>query len=174
MTRLFTALPIAIAALMVAGVGPAAAQVAGVYSGTSMDGNGITLDVSTDTGTGLLAVTGASIGFSALCSDGSTLNSGWGYGLTQDILNRKVKNTTAGYYFTITFDVTFSRDGQSATGTISTVSPTLSPVGAKPKKALFCTSASQPLGLTLQADGAKVRPPVNGAVMTGKLVHAGS
>ncbi len=157
------------AALAAAIASPAAAQVAGTYSGTSADGNTVQFVVSTDSGTGFLAVTSATDFFSALCNDGSTLNTGWGYGLTADIVNRKVKNITPNNYFTITFNLVFAPDGQSATGNITSISPTLTPVGPRPKKALICTSPSQTLGVTLQSGAAKVAPPAPGAIMYGKI-----
>lgn len=144
---------------------PAAAQVAGTYSGTSLDGNGVNFTVATDPNTGVLAVTGAGIGFSTICQEGATLNSGWGYGLTQDIVRGRVTNTSYGPYFTIKFSLQFAADGKSATGTVSTLTSTLATVGPKPKEALFCTSAPQSLSVTLQPPPARYTPPASGAVM---------
>jgi len=45
-----------------------------------------------------------------------------------------------------------AKDGQSATGTILSISPTLAPVSDKPKTALICTSPKQSLSVTLQTD----------------------
>ena len=143
--------------------GPAAAQVAGTYSGTSADGNGISFTVATDPNTGALAVTGASVGFSAPCKGnvGVTLNTGWGYGLLADISNGQVSNVSQSTYFDIAFNLTFSSDGQSATGQIETVSPDLYYVGDKAKKALLCTSKKQAMTLSLQ-NTAKAPPlPAN-------------
>jgi len=167
MNRVFLT-PLAVAALGACAISPAAAQVAGTYSGSTADGHSVTFTVSTDAGTGKLAVTGASVGFSDLCSNGSTLNSGWGYGLTQDIKKGAVSNTTSDPYFTIAFSLAFSGDGQSATGTVSSIGPTLSPVGPKPKKALFCQSPSQSMSVTLQSPDAPLfTPPAKGAVWLG-------
>ncbi len=147
---------------------PAAAQVAGTYSGASANGDGVTFTVGTDTGTGVLAVQSASIGFSALCRDGSTLNSGWGYGMNQDIAHKRVSNTTYGPYFTIKFTLKFSADNQSATGTVSTVTSSLSPIGPAPKKVLLCRSPIQALNVTLQPATSRVTPPpAKGAVWLG-------
>jgi hypothetical protein len=44
----------------------------------------------------------------------------------------------------------FSADGQSATGTVTSVSPTLYPATGRPITSLFCTSPKQALSLTLQ------------------------
>jgi len=144
---------------------PAAAQEAGVYAGTSADGVGIQFTVGTDSGNGDLALTSAGIGFSAPCKNSTyVLNTGWGFGLTADIVNRKVKYVAIDNYFVFTFSLDFSADGQTATGTIISVSPTLSPVSNKPKKALICTSPKQTLSLTLQPASAKVSPGFKGPV----------
>jgi hypothetical protein len=160
--------PFALAALGAVAISSAAAQVAGTYSGTTANGNAVSFTVATDSGTGDLAVTGASVDFSDLCTGGSTLNSGWGYGLTQDIKRMKVTNTTATPYFTIKFNLVFAADGQSATGMVSSIGPTLAPVGPKPRKALFCKSASQSMNVTLQSgDVPGFKPPAMGAVWLG-------
>jgi hypothetical protein len=44
----------------------------------------------------------------------------------------------------------FASDGQSATGTVLSTSPTLFPVGPKPTHPLICTSPKQNLAVTLQ------------------------
>ncbi len=161
MTRLLIA-----AALAAAVASPAAAQVAGTYSGTSADGNSVSFVVGSDPSNGDLALTSASIGFSALCSDGSTLNAGIGFGFypLADIVNHRTTSRGGGNYNTTDLSLTFSADGQTANGFIYSVSPTLSPVGPAPKKALICKSARQPMGLTLQSGGAKVDPPAKGVV----------
>ena len=110
MTKL--ALSISAAALALAFASPASAQIAGTYNGNSADGAGLQFTVSTDSNTGLLAVTGAGVGFSAPCKNSSVvLNTGWGYGMTSDIVNRKVTNNSNGSYFDITFSLHFSADG---------------------------------------------------------------
>jgi hypothetical protein len=144
---------------------PAAAQVAGVYAGTSADGVGIQFTVSTDPNTGDLALTSAGIGFSAPCKNSTyVLNTGWGFGLTADIANRKVSYVAIDNYFVFTFNLKFSSDGQSATGSITSVSPTVSPVSNKPNKALFCESPKQDMTLTLQPPSARVSPGFKGPV----------
>lgn len=144
---------------------PAAAQVAGTYAGTSADGVGINFTVGTDSSNGDLALTGAGIGFSAPCKNSTyVLNTGWGFGLTADIVNRKVKYVAIDNYFVFTFNLTFSADGQSATGEITSVSPTVTPVSNKPKKALFCELPKQGMTLTLQPASARVSPGIKGPV----------
>jgi hypothetical protein len=142
---------------------PAAAQTAGTYNGTSADGSGLSFVVGTDSGTGKPAVTNATIFFTAPCKGSSyVLGTGWGFGLTADINKGKVKYTAIDNYFVISFDLVFS--GDTATGTIKSISPTLTPVSAKPKKALICTSPTQSLSVSLQTDSARVSPVVKGPV----------
>jgi hypothetical protein len=131
---------------------PAIAQVEGTYGGTSADGNGLTFVVGTDPSTGNLAVTSATIFFTAPCKNSTyVLNTGWGFGLTADIKDGKVSITSNGNYFSFHIGLDFASDGQSATGEIVSTSPTLTPVGPKPTHALICTSPKQDLTLTLQA-----------------------
>jgi hypothetical protein len=132
---------------------PAMAQVAGTYGGTSADGNGVTFVVGTDPSTGNLAVTSATIFFTAPCkNDTYVLNTGWGFGLTQDIAaNGRVTISETGNYYTFYVALDFASDGQSVTGTIISISPTLTPVGPRPTHALICTSPRQALTATLQA-----------------------
>jgi len=130
------------------------AQTAGYYKGTSADGSGLEFQVATDMATGLLAVTNATVFFSAPCKGVvTTLNTGWGYGLFADITNRKVSNSTTTSYFDISFNLVFSADGQTAQGSIVSISPDLYtiPGATKASRALFCTSPKQKLSLTYSA-----------------------
>jgi hypothetical protein len=96
---------------------PAAAQVVGTYRGTAADGTDIAFLVSTDASTGNLALTGAGIDFAAPCKNSSyVLISGWGFDLLADIVNRKVSYVAVNNYFVFTFNLKFSGDGHSATG----------------------------------------------------------
>jgi hypothetical protein len=135
---------------------PAAAQQVGTYAGTSADGQDLVFVVGNDTSTGYLALTSAGIGFSAPCKNSSVVfNTGWGIGLMQDIIDGKTgKFSATDSYFTFNLELKFAKDGQTATGKITTYSPTLDPVGSKPTKALLCESPEQTLSLTLQATGA--------------------
>jgi hypothetical protein len=144
---------------------PAAAQVAGTYAGTTADGVGLSFVVGTDSNNGDLALTSAGINFTAPCKNSTyVLNTGWGFGLTADIVHHKVSYVAIDNYFVFTFSLDFSSDGQSATGTITSVSPTLTPVSNKPKKALFCESPKQGMTLTLQPPTARVSPGIKGPV----------
>jgi hypothetical protein len=151
------------AALIAAAIAtPAAAQVPGTYSGTTADGSGLSFVVGTDPNTGSLAVTSASIFFSAPCR-GSTyvLNTGWGFGLADDIANGKVTISQVDNYFHFAITLDFSSDGQSATGKITSTSPTLYPVSTRPTKALICTSPKQALNLTLEVGAQPAKLKVN-------------
>jgi hypothetical protein len=146
------------ASLAIALAGPAAAQVAGVYSGTAADGSGLSFTVGTDPNNSSPAIVGASISFSAPCrGTTSTLQTGWGFNPNADISNRKVTYNYDFDYLSNAVSLTFSADGQTATGFIASISPTLSPVGPKPTKALYCASRRQALSLTLQP-AAKAMP----------------
>jgi len=139
---------------------PASAQEIGTYTGTSADGQGLTFEVGTDPNNGDPQLINATIFFSAPCKNNSyVLDTGWGFGLSNDIVKRKVKFVTSDNYFTFTVDLTFATDGQTATGTIESVAPTLYKVGAHPKEALICTSPSQALSLTLQPAGSVTSKP---------------
>src|SRR5471032_1019850 len=132
---------------------PAMAQVAGTYAGTSTDGNAVKFVVGTDSTTGEFAVTSASIVFSAPCKNSTyVLNTGWGFATLADI-NRARSVVIAAHdnFFRFNIALDFASDGQSATGTILSTSPTLFPVGPKPTHALICTSPKQNLTLTLQS-----------------------
>ncbi|MGA2189217.1 MAG: hypothetical protein ABSH33_11825 [Steroidobacteraceae bacterium] len=136
----------------------------GTYAGNSADGSGISFVVSTDSNTGDQEITSAGIGFSAPCKDSTyVLNTGWGFGASDDIdpATNKVTISATDNYFTFEVKLRFSMDGTTATGTITTYSPTLEPVSAKPKKALFCESPEQTLSLTYQAPDVPAKAPVN-------------
>jgi hypothetical protein len=137
--------------------GPAAAQVAGTYSGTAKDGSNVTFTVSTDTSTGLLAVTAAGINFQAPCKGESyTLYQGEGYGMTADINNGAVSNTTYYSDFYIAFSLKFAKNGQTATGSVEVIAPALYTANTPPTKALFCESKKQTMSVSLQP--ASTRP----------------
>jgi hypothetical protein len=132
---------------------PATAQEVGTYKGTSADGQSLTFVVGTDPNTGYPALTSAGLSFSAPCKNSTVvLTTAWGFGLMQDIIDRKTGQfSQTDSYFTFDLKLDFAADGQTATGTIRTYSPTLDPVGSKPTKALLCESPMQALSLTLQS-----------------------
>jgi len=129
-------------------------QTTGFYKGTSADGSTVEFQVAADSSTGKLAVTNATVFFSAPCKGVvTTISTGWGYGLLADIVNRKVINSTNGPFFDISFNLLFSADGQSAAGNIASISPDLYtvPGASKASRALFCTSPKQTMSLTYSA-----------------------
>ncbi len=146
---------------------PAASQVVGNYSGATADGNPVYFVVGTDPETGNLAVTGYNFRFSGLCSDGSTLNNGFGIGGGADIINKKTSFILAEFLLTNRFNLRFSADGSSATGRMASVVPSLSPVGPRPKKALICRSPAQTLNVKLTTTAIEYAPPP-GAVWLAK------
>jgi hypothetical protein len=153
-------------AVLIAGVAaanPAMAQVAGTYSGTAKDGSDVTFTVSTDTSTGKLAVTGAGINFVAPCKGVSyTLSQGEGYGMTADITNGAVSNTTDYPNFYIAFSLKFAKNGQTATGTEEVISPALYPPNTTPAKSIFCESKRQAMSVSLQTTASRpVTAPAN-------------
>jgi hypothetical protein len=160
----------AIAAFTAGLAGTASAQIIGTYTGTTADGNGLTFIVDTDTNTGALALTSASIGFSAPCKgEAFTLNTGWGYGLTSDIVAHKVSVTTNDNYFYFVYSLKFSTDGQTATGTLEAISPTVYPVTGKPTKALFCTSPKQTLTLSYSSSSTTAKVPPQGHLLFDRV-----
>ncbi len=164
MTRFVAAATFAVLASSI--VAPAAAQVAGTYMGTSADGSGITYTVSTDTATGNLALTAASIGYNAPCKGESvSTGGGWGFGLTSDIVKHKVTSDVYGANFDFLVKLTFSTNGQTATGTIESILPTLYPTTGKATKALYCVSPTQTLSLTLQPATASAKPRLNASYL---------
>ena len=143
-------------AVLVLTAGTATAQMAGVYSGTTADGNSVSFTVSTDS-SGALAVTGATIFYSAQCNfGGPVLNQGEGFGLDAAISGGRASTIVSfsDYYTELTF--AFYPNGQSAKGTVTTVAPELEPGGNRPTKSYTCTSPRQAMTLTYQSDAASL------------------
>jgi hypothetical protein len=158
-------IPVCCAAILAAAVAaPAGAQVAGLYSGTSQDGQSVAFTVGTDPNNGSPALVSAGLNFSAPCKNSKYIfNSAWGFGLNADIASDgSVSFISEDNYFVFNVTLQFSSDGQSATGTIETITPTLYKEGvANPRKALLCTSPTQPLSVTLQPADVSRAPKVN-------------
>ena len=129
---------------------PAIAQVAGHYSGTTTDGNNIQFDVTYDSSSSSYSITGASIGFSATCGGGSgeTLNTAWGFGLSEPIVNGKAMLNESNNYFYFTGSVYFT--GNNVHGNVASRSPKLSSASTPPTKALYCSSAAKQFTGSLQ------------------------
>jgi len=136
------------------------AQTAGTYTGTSADGQAISLVVGLDSNS-VLAVTGASISYVAPCKGGSapTLYTGWGFGTDTVITAHKATMTATDPFFYIVADMHFS--GSNVSGFITSRSPYLDPANTPPVRADFCESPKQAFSATLGATGpdAPALPP---------------
>jgi hypothetical protein len=136
-----------------------AAPTAGTYTGTSADGQGISLTVGTD-GNGDLAITSASISIQATCMPGgTTAYTGWGYGQDAVIAKNKFSYVESFDYLYEPVKGTFS--GDTITGTISSDVPGFAAVtkGA-PTKSVFCKSLTQSFTATLSASASLKAPGV--------------
>lgn len=155
---------LATAALAAAFATPAAAQIAGTYTGTSADGQAVTVYVGTDPYTSQTAIIGAGIYFVAHCkgNTGTVLTSGIGYDPNEDLVGNQVTVNFDTSNIASTFTLTFNDSTSSATGFIETAAPDLYPSGIKPKKALFCVSKKQSVNLTYQGP-ARVPPMAPGS-----------
>jgi hypothetical protein len=136
--------------------GPAAAQVAGTYIGHSLDGEYVQFNVSPQNGSNDLWVHDATVYIQARCEKShSTVSWGESYGVGATIVNGKANaNTSFSPYFNIKFDLKFSADGQTATGSIASIIPALDLKHIPATRALFCVSARQRLQVTLLQGGA--------------------
>jgi hypothetical protein len=146
----------------------------GTYSGTSADGNDLTIVVATDPKNGDPELTYLGLNLTAFCRPPDldyTLQGGWGIDASIDIPKTgKVKISAQFSYVTVEASLTFAADG-SVSGTITSYQPTLYPVGPKPTRALFCTSPEQALSLTLQSPDTV---PAVGALHNAKIIEATS
>jgi hypothetical protein len=90
--------------------------VAGTYAGTSTDGNSVQFVVGTDTNNGEMAVTAATIFFSAPYANSTyVLDTGWGIGTLADInANNRVTIEVDGGYYAFTIGLHFAEDGQAS------------------------------------------------------------
>jgi len=121
----------------------ALAQQTGTYNGTSADGSAIQIVVGTDSSNGDFEVTGASIGFQALCKSTNTVfDSGWGFGQSTDIINGQAPLLLDFAYAYISSPVMTFHGTTTVTGRIETLTPMLIPP-SPPTKAEFCKSKSQ-------------------------------
>ena len=147
---------------------PAAAQVAGSYIGHSLDGEYVQFNVSPQEGSNALWVHDATVYIQARCEKShDTVSWGEAYGVGATIVNGKASaNTSISPYFNIKFDLKFSADGQTATGSIRSIIPALDLKHIPATRALFCVSPRQGFQVTLLQAGAVITPP-------GPTVHDG-
>ena len=136
---------------------PASAQVAGVYTGTTANGEYVTFTVSTDPTTGNLAVAGGELDVVARCKDSMYVyDSGWAFDNPAgagDIIDGQFAFSTYANAIVASVTLDFASDGQSATGTSKTIVPTLWPVDPNPIRGLICSTGTQSLSVTLQPAG---------------------
>jgi hypothetical protein len=141
----------------------ASAQQAGTYYGTSADGQFLDFTVGTDTNTNSLAVLEAGVNFDAACNGGyPDLIQSWGLGFTQDIVNRKADVVFDAQDIYVNAAMTFSKDGNTVSGTINTRVVGFAPSTGAPNKSEFCQSAKQAFTATFQSSAAKTPPLANG------------
>lgn len=134
------------------------AQKAGTYTGTSADGQFLDFTVGTDTNTDSIAVLEAGINFDAACKGAyPDLMQTWGLGFTTDIVKRKAAMLFPGQDIYVVANATFSADGNTMTGTVTTRVVGFAPATGAPNKAEFCESARQAFTATLSSDASK--PP---------------
>jgi hypothetical protein len=145
---------------------PASAQLLGTYTGTSADGQSVSFTVTTDPNNSAPEITSATVWFSAPCKNSTyTLDEGEGWGPGADIAARKVTSVISIPGFYNKFSLTFSTNGQTATGTTLSIAPYLNPATSPPHNSLFCESAKQTMSLTYS--GPDVRTPA----VHGQLVY---
>lgn len=144
-----------------AGLPAAQAQTAGSYTGTTKDGNTITLTVGTDSNNAT-AVTAVSVGITAVCPGSSSFGTGAGYGQDAVISNDAFSFVESYVYLYQTVAAKFV--GNTITGTISSESPSLvSAASGAPKKTVLCKSVRQTFSARLAqapalASGPDMRP----------------
>ena len=123
----------------------ASAQKVGTYTGTSADGQSISITIGTDSNTGLLQVQGWNYGIASACSGGTTFNTAWGLGT--DGTGNDLDGATGTYknaYIYVYVTSTFRFVRNEIIGTLASYTPTFAPVASgRPTKAIFCTSKNQ-------------------------------
>jgi hypothetical protein len=155
-----------VAALCVLASGPVQAQVAGVYTGYSADGELVQLKVAALKTTGRLGIREAAVFVDAPC-DYRTIDAVGGivYGVGEEIRHGVVRAERAeAAAFDIRFSLTFAADGRSATGSIRSIIPGLDATRLGAEQALFCLSPDQPLQVSLMMPGAEP-PPLPGRIL---------
>lgn len=138
----------------------ARAQQAGVYSGTTADGNTITFTIGTDSNTGALQVTALGFGLTDTCNPGGfTYSTGWGLGGDGTDLTGSTGTYNYTGYGYLYVSATLKFTGNTLTGTILNATPTLiqpTTAGSEPKKAAYCSGKKQKFIATYSASAAKM------------------
>ena len=132
------------------------AQKVGTYSGTSLDGAFISLEVEQPGG--IFTFTNGDVNFMAQCTHPSRIASeGWGFYLGQAIVAGTNDFHSGNHYYDIRGSLHFPNN-HTIKGTITSVTAVFVPGADPPKAAQFCKSAKQSFALTLQP--APASPPV--------------
>ena len=136
----------------------ATAQVAGNYQGYSADGELVAFKVAPRKGSAGLEVREAYVTLQARCEYSKISSNGVViFGVNQPIDNGKVRADRANAAaFDIAFDLTFSSDGQTASGSIRSIVPGLDTARLAAERALFCVSPRQSMQVTLMTANATV------------------
>jgi len=148
---------LSLACMLFCAIGTSAgAQTIGTYYGTSADGQFLDFTVGTDPNTSSLALTGSGINFDAPCkSPNPDLMSSWGFGFTQDIADRKVTMQVGAQDVNVLANMTFSRDGNTVSGAITSRAVAFVPFTSVPSKGEFCESSKQAFTATLSTASPK-------------------
>lgn len=146
-------------------IGTAAAAQAlrtGTYSGTSADGNFISLTV---TGPFPYKMTNMNVGFQAACPNtgGKIASESWGAFLGTPITSSGADFATHNDYYDIEGNLTF-QDTKTIVGHITSRTAVFVPGATPPAAAMFCKSPSQQFTLKWQGTPAQ-QPPVSAVVM---------
>src|SRR5437868_246007 len=133
----------------VLGSSGASAQVAGTYSGTSADGQSISITVTFDSGTGFYEITGATVFYSARCTGlgtGISINEGLGWDPGTELPPGANQMTFSGNEENIFANIGWHKSTNAFTGNIDTRIAALVPNGvSRPNHVMYCESASEPL-----------------------------
>jgi|GEM_PF-1575594 len=152
----------------VLGIGAASAQVAGTYSGTSADGQSISIDVTFDSGTQLYEITGALVFYNARCTGlgtGISIGEGLGWNPGTELNPGANQMTFSGNEQNIFANLGWHKSTNAFTGNIDTRVAGLVPNGAaRPNHVMYCESATQPLTLSYQGPS-HVQPLPKGTVI---------
>jgi hypothetical protein len=145
-------IPLAVGALAIAlavfGVLPASAQKVGTYSGSSKDGNPITIEVAKSSGK--FTITNMNVQMTATCSvTGRTVGEGYGFGVDKLFSGPTTSFTLNGFDTFITGTLTFHANN-TVTGKVESNLAAFLPGSTPPTQAQVCKSPSQTLSAALQ------------------------
>ena len=146
------------------------AQQVGTYNGTTADGNSVSFTVGVDPSNGDFEITGATIFFTATCQvTGDMVNTGWGFGMGQDIVGGTAPFQSGDEYFDIYSPANIVFHGtQTVTGHLVSRTAVFRS-GTPPTQAEFCISPSQAFTATFSTtDRASPLPVGSTAVYHGR------